>query len=294
MVGKLFRYDLRAISRVLGPVHGAALALGIVACVCMALAMHQIAAMSGAGANGALPPADLTMAGLTSSIAMMASMLCLGVAMCAPIAVVIVAAHRFYTSLFSGEGYFTFSLPASAGQIVWAKFLAVLVWGIIDAAVLGVVFAGYVVAFCSPFAPAGEALGYLGYALSVIAGGMPTLWQTDAGAVALLCTAGCASSLSGIAVVFFSFALGATATLRHRVAAGIGFYVALSMGVALVNGIIVTTLGFFASVGPVSATSAVFGSMQTYLVVLAVSGAAVFVAGMLGTVALVRRGIDIA
>ncbi|MDE7158189.1 MAG: hypothetical protein K2N74_01305, partial [Clostridiales bacterium] len=38
-----------------------------------------------------------------------------------------VGVSRFYKSFFSGEGYMTLSLPATASQLIWAKLLSSLI-----------------------------------------------------------------------------------------------------------------------------------------------------------------------
>lgn len=43
------------------------------------------------------------------------------------LAAYVLGISRFYKTLFTGEGYMTLSLPATAGQLIWAKLLSALI-----------------------------------------------------------------------------------------------------------------------------------------------------------------------
>ena len=113
MLGKLLKYDLKALSRVLIPVHLAAVAVTFVACG---------AALTGYAVNE-LP--SLVASDYANPImALAALVLVMGVLAlaCVAAATFVVILWRFYKNLFTDEGYLTLTLPASpAAQLGWPR-----------------------------------------------------------------------------------------------------------------------------------------------------------------------------
>ena len=112
MLGKLFKYDMKALSRTLVPLHVAVLVLGLVSCVA-GFAGHTV------GESGSSPERNVFMAVIT--LAFLLSMVALFVAVVATFVIVIA---RFYRNLFTDEGYLTLTLPVTANQIMLSKTLA--------------------------------------------------------------------------------------------------------------------------------------------------------------------------
>lgn len=125
MVGKLLKHELWALFRILFCVAIAVVGFAILSRILFAVRLTA----SSAGENSML-----------FEIAQIVSLLFY---MFAIVSFVFVAfglgVHRFYRTMFTGEGYMTFSIPATPMQIVWAKLIA---------AILGILFA-YVVSFAS-------------------------------------------------------------------------------------------------------------------------------------------------
>lgn len=72
---------------------------------------------------------------LVSSIILFSSvMLFLLIAVC--FCTWLLIAVRFYRSLFSGEGYLTWTLPASAVQHLWSKIISGIIWYVLDCIII--------------------------------------------------------------------------------------------------------------------------------------------------------------
>ena len=104
MVRKLLKHELIALFRV----------VYIPAIVMIALAVLLRISIAGANED---TTAFVVMLGVFYVFALLATEL-----VCFAVSV-----SRFYKSFFSGEGYMTLSLPATASQLIWAKLLSALV-----------------------------------------------------------------------------------------------------------------------------------------------------------------------
>ncbi|PNV66750.1 hypothetical protein [Enteroscipio rubneri] len=131
MLGKLFKYDMAALTRVLAPLHLAALGVALLAAVC-GLAGNGLgqAAHQASGSAGKL-------FGMFAGFAFMAFGVCLFLLLVLTLATFFVAVHRFYANLFTDEGYLTLTLPVTAHQIVISKVLAAALWLLVDFLVVG-------------------------------------------------------------------------------------------------------------------------------------------------------------
>lgn len=241
MLGKLFKYDMRALSRILVPLHAAVLVLAVLACVCGFMGYSLDAAGYSSEAVDALM--------VTISVTFLFSLFGMGAVVVATFVVII---HRFYRNLFTDEGYLTLTLPVTANQVMLSKVLAGLLWLLIDAVVVsvcsvlaGIVAAGFTDASLESTMPywlmrvaSGDLLGTNGWA-SVLVGAVSTALQ----------------GTMGLLMAYAAFTLGATAASRHKVAAGIGMYVLLSWAVGLLASITVVSGAVLLSSGSAAASS---------------------------------------
>ena len=119
MVKKLLKHELWALFRIL---------------LCIAIAVVCFAVLS--RVLLAVQMATTTADGKTSDVMALlqiVSLLFYGFAIFSFVAVAFgLGVHRFYRTMFTGEGYMTLSIPATPMQIVWSKLIA---------AVLGILFA---------------------------------------------------------------------------------------------------------------------------------------------------------
>lgn len=131
MLGKLIKHDLAALSRVLVPLHLGALGIAAAATVC---------GFAGSGFGESARRAAGTASelfGLTAGFAYIALAFCLVLLCTLVLATFLVIVHRFYSNLFTDEGYLTLTLPVTANQIVLSKMLAGALWLLVDFLVVG-------------------------------------------------------------------------------------------------------------------------------------------------------------
>ena len=256
MLGKLLKYDLKALNRILIPVHLAALAVIAVGCGA-GLTGYTASEMPGASSSSL---ADV----LTGLAALVLVMAVLALA-CVAAATFVTVLWRFYRNLFTDEGYLTLTLPADPSQQLGSKVLAGLIWMAVD---LVVVFAGMmlIVLSADPLSGSLDIAGSIPYwVMSASSGhGMAGLYGTP-GALEVAGTfvQTLVQMAFGLLMAYAAFSLGAALASRHKVAAGIGLYVALSWGYGLLAGA-VSVMGVLASDG--------LGDLEAYLAVTSVIG----------------------
>ena len=227
MLGKLFKYDMRALSRTLVPLHAAVLALVAMGCAAgfAGYAIGEDAALSDAGA-------------LLAALAL-ATLFCLLALFASTVATFVLVLSRFYRNLFTDEGYLTLTLPVTANQVMLSKTLAGLRWVFMNVAVVGV---GAALVSLATFGFAGttveDTLPY--WMLSVSGGGFfGTLFGIGGWGSVVLGLVGTACQLVfGVLLAYLSLVLGARMAQRHKVAAGIGMYLLISWVIGLVGSVV--------------------------------------------------------
>jgi hypothetical protein len=104
MLGKLLKYEMKALGRVFLPVYGALIILSIINKIFIALNMRTLIGI-GTGIMGML----------VGGIAVLTLVLTL---------------QRFRRNLLGNEGYLMFTLPVSVDSLIFSKMIAALIWGI--------------------------------------------------------------------------------------------------------------------------------------------------------------------
>lgn len=263
MLGKLLKYDLKALSRVLIPVHLAAVAVTVVACGA-ALTGYAVSELPSLAASDHAGPI----------MALAALVLVMGVLAlaCVAAATFVVILWRFYKNLFTDEGYLTLTLPASPAAQLGSKVLAGLIWMLIDLVVVFTAIA-LIIAAAEGFAGSTDIEDVIPYWIMRASTGYG-LFGSYAGPtvleVALTFVQTVVQMAFGLLMAYAAFALGAALAQRHKVAAGIGLYVALSWGYGFLAGA-VSVLGVFATggVGSVTAYYTLTSALGTLLQVVA-------------------------
>lgn len=238
MLGKLLKYDLKALSRVLIPVHLAAVAVTLVACAA-AFTGYAVSELPGASASDYAGPVMAL-----AALVMIMGVLALG---CVAVATFVVILWRFYKNLFTDEGYLTLTLPAEPSRQLGSKLLAGLIWLVVDAAVVitGITAA---VAAAEGFAGALDLGNSVPYWVMRASTGYGVFGLYEAPTFLDLLGTGLQTIVQmafGLLMAYAAFSLGAALAVRHKVAAGIGLYVALSWGYGLLAGA-VSVMGAFA------------------------------------------------
>lgn len=239
MLGKLFKHDFAALSRVLVPLHLAALGVALLAAVCgFAGSGLGEGSRQAAGSAGSL-------LGLFASFAYAAFGFGLFLLCTLTLATFFVVVHRFYRNLFTDEGYLTLTLPVTANQIVLSKTLAGALWLLIDFLVVGACITSVLFAMdvFSEMLSAGSSLG-------AGAPGLPSAgeWANFANA--------CLQVLAWMLAAYAALCLGSAAA-RHKVAAAVGAFLLIGMAVgvatALLNAAAFWAISSFAGWTPLAA-----------------------------------------
>lgn len=126
MLGKLFKHEWKAISRLLLIVHGFILIFAL---------LSRIFLEINGGINAALSD-DVN--GIVSLVAALIIFFIILFIFCAAMFTYVYIGYRFYKNIFTEQGYLTNTLPVTPKQIIFSKGLTGLLWIIIDVIVLAV------------------------------------------------------------------------------------------------------------------------------------------------------------
>ena len=121
MLGKLFKYDMRALSRVCLP-------MVVLSLILTALGVLSMRVLAGFDSDEVLNMIVGFTLGSFTGIAFIAAISLF-------VAGNIITYIRFYRNLFTNEGYLTFTLPVNSGQIYYSKLFSSLIWIVITGAV---------------------------------------------------------------------------------------------------------------------------------------------------------------
>lgn len=225
MLGKLIKYDMRALSRILVPVHIAALAAGIGAAACFFGAYTLDSSYSSWYSSSGFGASMMVMLAMTGAF-------CLFALFMASAATLFTIIFRFYKNVFTDEGYLTLTLPVTANQQVASKVVTAMIWVLIDAVVVG--FCGYLASVAAMGFSAGfsETIPYFmlmsSFGFSDIA---------SFGSFLLATATSVLQALTMVLTAYAAFALGSALAAKHKVAAGIGLFFGLSWAAGLLHSI---------------------------------------------------------
>ena len=216
MLGKLFKYDFRAMSRVMRFV-----VLGI---LCLAVLLTMFAAIQPQQNYDYYETrtADQITRQVLTGLTVLSAL-----GMGAGIAVIMVFIYvHYYRNLFSDEGYLTHTLPVKSWKILLSKLLSSVVWALIGYAAI---LAGLLIILLGVVP---EAFPYIGETIDRIveAGAVGTVLLTLFGGLVNLCC--------GLLQVFLAITIGCAIANKHRIWAAIGIYAAISVVSYILNVIV--------------------------------------------------------
>ncbi len=234
MLGKLLKYDLKALGKIILPMQLIAFAIAL----CSALAgwagywMYE------------LDPAYYT-SGLQAIAAMFVGGGFIALACLLP-ATFVVILHRFYTNFFTDQGYLTFTLPVNVVNLLWSKILSALIWLFVSVVVssLGsiIVTMGADNAFIDfDFT---NTMPYWILALSTLGAGESL---GDNVTMLLGVFASTAMIVSFLLMAYLACTLGAVVAKRHKILCGIALFLSIWCVVSIISGVfsIVVAFGMF-------------------------------------------------
>lgn len=227
MVGKLMKHELHALFRIL--------LFFAVAVLVLAVAGRILIQVAFAGGSESTPLESLTIFVMMFYI--------MAISAFALVAYVL-GINRFYRTLFTGEGYMTLSLPATATQLIWAKLLSALIGVFFASAVSGLSLVIFLVGWDAETMQAiTEVFGFMANGLSMLAQAEPLLFFE--GIVLSL-----VSLPMGLLVIFAIISLGQLFT-SHRKLATFIIFIGLYFVVNSVSSmLLVTIVEFIINVSP--------------------------------------------
>ncbi|NLG09906.1 MAG: hypothetical protein GX562_00020 [Coriobacteriaceae bacterium] len=256
MLGKLLKYDLKALGRVLLPVQLGALVVGLMATFVLTATVRFAGDEYGyQGSTGA----DM----LNSSIAgfsILAVFLLSIVLFSSYLVTLLLIARHFYTNLMGDEGYLSFTLPVSIHEHLLSKVISGFIWSIINMLVI-LISLGLLMVFGTAYS------GLVNKdVLQILSEGMQWLFANDLGIVVIeypiLVVVG---TIDGLLLVFASIVAGSLISAKHKVAAAVGAYFAANMVLYTINSMTQGALMGLMGMDPTFMFSAIEPSIREFL-----------------------------
>lgn len=228
MFAKLLKHEWKANGGLLSILSACALGAGLLG----ALVLRGIVYMTRRLGNENV--AALGVSGLSSAL----TFIFLALAAYA-FAVQFINLFRFYKNKFTDEGYLTFTLPVSTGQIFLSSFLNILAWLAISALV--VIAAICMIIFIGAAEPLKEHAVEIKYMLGNLSGLMEEELMGEPGYMTysvLLIISTVVTPVYSMLLLMTSITIGSMLAKKHKILATIGMYYCISFGVNIVESIL--------------------------------------------------------
>ncbi len=222
MLGKLLKYDMRYVARIMPIMYLVAFAMSLLMSLVIFL-ISKLAAMSFV----------LGMVWLLWALALSV----------VAYSGVIMIASRIYKTFYSDQGYLTFTLPVTSSQLIWSKVLLYVIWQLIGMIVAVICVALPVATGVLTFATDGF-YNTMKYIFDFMVYFFKDMFSSDGATFVGSCISmlvyTLVSYVSAPIAIIFSFSIGQFVN-KHRVIAAIGIYYAYST----VMYILLSILSFF-------------------------------------------------
>lgn len=243
MLGKLIKYDFKALNRYLIVIHGMLLITAVLGRILFVgrLAENPNAGLSKIGA-------------LVMTIGIMIYVILF---MTALFGTLLLIAIHFYKNLYSDEGYLTHTLPVSRGQLLISKMISGSVWMFVD--VVLIISSILILVLYKP-----GIQSFLTYKDKVLtAMGFPATVGYGKIFLAVLILF-VISSVSNVMMLYVSITVGQLFS-NHRVLGAIVSYFCINMIISIISGVIGTAYSFSAVMNVVDETFLYQLYCKTYL-----------------------------
>jgi len=235
MLAKLLKYDFRALNRIMLPLQGGVLLAAVVGSFAIRIALISLEnsySMYSPASSGSLHLEEV----IYSTSLLVGVLIYAAIVASYWISLFLIARH-YNQSFLRDEGYLAFTLPVSASQNLMSKVIAGSLWLFINMAIL--VFAMILLAL----------IGFTGTGSNTVFVVMDNMKEefsnvpgfiffVELFVVALL------AAVHGILQIYTSLNIGAVLARTHKVAAGIGIFVAINMIMQIVMSVVTFGLGF--------------------------------------------------
>lgn len=228
MLGKMFKQDFRALSRILFPLQIGVLAGGLVATLLLRLTL-VLSHVNVEKAGGAIVVNGMVM-GISGTIAVL---ICVALMASILVTLIMILLH-FYRNLMGNEGYLTFTLPVSTSTILWSKVITGVLWLIINFAV--VCLAGLIILVFGTTATSfmsQDALEFLSSCFRII----PQANQVAPMGLLIpeVLLFALVMVVSQLMELYFAIVVGGQMAKKNKVLAAIGMYLVINLVVGIVK-----------------------------------------------------------
>ena len=236
MLGKLFKHDMRQISKVLLPFMAFVFGTTILGTAALKFA-REIGYHFDDGMIKNLFSVSLYFIFAFSVVALFAY----------AVLAVFLSVSRYYKNLFTDEGYLTFTLPVKSSTLIFSKLWSTLIWTLVSAVV---VIACIFIYVTFGGAPIGQAINVNFYKTfgEIVWTGLKWFFSALNVSYALMAIeaviSGFVSMLYGILSLFLAITIGSIVAKKHKILASIGFYYAINTAVSTVTSVVMTILAF--------------------------------------------------
>lgn len=222
MLGKLFKHDMRALSKTVLYVLLAVIALSLLATATTAIELRMSANNSPMSLLGDSPIYAMftTMQTLTV-IAIAASGLLVLFFIC----------HHFYRNMFCDEGYLTHTLPVRPSALLWSKLLSGQLWILLSTISIGLAIAIFLLGGTSPDTLFNTGLFAEMFDLFKTV----EIGQEVVGLLLLFLLGLVLASFSSMLQIYLALTIGCAIGKKHRVAIAVGMYFGISFVLSMLS-----------------------------------------------------------
>ena len=208
MLGRLIKYDFKSINRLAVPLSAIALIAGIVGALALKVAVNAPEDASW------IPVVLCTLCVIASAVAIFAY----------TVVIWILLLHRFYTNMFTDEGYLTFTLPVKPKHLLISKLITAIVWSLISLLVVGIA-----VFIILTFGTSNTLVNFEWFqSLKELSSLGLNVGHLFYGAVYLLVTV-----VFSFLAIYLSITIAAVITRKHKILVAIGVYYGLNTVVSI-------------------------------------------------------------
>jgi len=232
MLGKLLKYDFRALSRSMVPLQAGVLIAGVLGCLLMNFSINSLVNSISYSYNYSGVPFE----SIISSISMMAITLIFTGVFASSLVTLLLLGHHIYRSFVKDEAYLAFTLPVTPTQHLWSKIICGFVWLVINVLVI---FAVTALMTVIGFPIDG---GFVNYEVLSVYGEIFTWLFSPMGVLIIiellvLMLAGCFVS---VIEIYASVILGGAVAKTHKVLAAVGIYLLIGTITGIIASIVMT------------------------------------------------------
>lgn len=224
MFKKLMKYDVRAILKIWWIIALSSVGLTVVGSFFMRFAIQNLDGES--------------LASFLAVLAMIAGIFALFAAFASIALTAVLTHYRFYKTLYTDEGYLTFTLPVKRETLIFSKTLNTFIWHVLHAVLL--IICIFIAMLIISTEPDSSVFEFIGSAFSLI-------WDvfgawTPVLALELLILFACMGAFS-IVLVELCVTIGAIVAKKQKLLAAIGIYYIVNMVITFVSEIAIMAGG---------------------------------------------------